>query len=394
MKFRQFIVPQFLRSIGREKLGQLFGRFAEGLNAAGLTVPAVSVGDDAYFRGLACLALSPEGLPDELIETLFVIEEMANPAGQEALETAAADTGLQLDLGDQATPGDIAVQVWLANPDLLVGQHNRMRLGRLSAFRYYVGRLRADHPPDRVTPSAATIETMTADLDHWFRQHNRGRGTTRISVHELDEEFWFLILHGDTFRRTTKVDGGRLEVLHFRQAKDDVVVFSPLTEEIRIHAGTKGERELYRRTFGAHLRGDSGHFREEKAYTLEPLRTEELGAVHRGTVAGIVGVALREVEIARPGGFREFVIRKAEDVFLAALVRGEAAIPNHGDLVRAVFDFQFERSRRPRRVEVRTPNTLRVARHCDARLVHRWLAERGFHRRVNGTESAPGVPHV
>jgi hypothetical protein len=219
---------------------------------------------------------------------------------------------------------------------------------------------------------------MTDDLDAWFRVHNRGHRTTRIDVHELDGEFWFLIRHGDTFTRTARVHAGRWDILHFRPAKDDVVVYCPQRDEIRIHAGTRGEKELYRQTFGRHLRGDGGHFSEKQAYTLEPLRTHGMEALDTHGVPGLQGIGLREVEVAWRERIREALIRKADDVFLAALLRGRSALPDTGQVVRAVFEVRFQGLRTTRRVEVRPPNTLKLGRHCDARLVHRWLAHQGF----------------
>ncbi len=55
--------------------------------------------------------------------------------------------------------------------------------------------------------------------------------------------------------------------------------------EIRIRAGTKGERELYRREFGIRLFGDPDPF-SKKAYTLEPLRVDGPGGAERGGLRG------------------------------------------------------------------------------------------------------------
>jgi len=33
---------------------------------------------------------------------------------------------------------------------------------------------------------------------------------------------------------------------------------------------------------------------------------------------------------------------------------------------------------KPRKVQIRPPNILKLGRHCDARLVHRWLSKQKF----------------
>jgi hypothetical protein len=99
-------------------------------------MPAAELEDDAYFKELSGLAMSPDGLPDNLIETLFAIEEMANEEGQERLEAAASQAGLDLRFDEKSSHGDIAVQVFLAKPELLAEKHNEQRLIRLASFEY------------------------------------------------------------------------------------------------------------------------------------------------------------------------------------------------------------------------------------------------------------------
>jgi hypothetical protein len=390
MKFKQFTKPQFLRSIGRERLQQLFAKFSEDLKAAGLALPRPELDEDAWYTALALLAMAPEGLPPALVETLFVIEEMATAHGQEQLEAAVTDAGLDLTFGEGATHADIAVQVWLADPGLLARQHAINRLSRVSAFEYFSSRDQTDQSGIVRTPSPEVLAAMSAELDAWFRAHNRGHRTTRIDVHEIDEELAFEIRHGDTYTRKMKVDGGKVEVLHFRPARHDLVVYSPQRDEIRIHAGTRGEQELYRRTFGRHLRQNSEHFAERQAYTLEPLRARGMEVLDPDGVAGIKGIGLREVEVAWSEGINEAFIHKADEVFLAALLRRRKPLPETGDIVRAVFEVRFADAEKTRRFEVRPPNRLKLTRQCDARLIHRWLADQGFRRRVSENAMNPG----
>jgi hypothetical protein len=61
-----------------------------------------------------------------------------------------------------------------------------------------------------------------------------------------------------------------------------------------------------------------------------------------------------------------------------------AAIPAQGELVRATFDFHFAAHGGPQKVEVRPPNLLKMARHCDAPQIQRWLTIMSFRRPVAG----------
>jgi len=176
--------------------------------------------------------------------------------------------------------------------------------------------------------------------------------------------------------------GRRLKMLHFRPAKDDVVVYTPERDELRIHAGTKGERELYRRTFGMRLFGDDRYFSERKAFTLEPLRSEGAKVLEWDGDGELARIVLREIEVAYGGGFNDVVIRKSDDIFAAAQARGKDAIPDSGRLVRASFDFWFTGAKKPRKVQVRPPNILKLGRYCDAAVVQRWLSEKELRETV------------
>lgn len=380
MKFKRFTKIQFLKQVGRTLLEQFFAKFAEELTARKVKLPAAALADEEYFTALAKVVLTPDSLPEGLIEALFAIEDLATAEGQERLEAAVVAAGLKLEFPETATHGDVAVQVFLAAPALLAAKHNESRLGRLSAFEYFGSRggVERTEGVNFALPTGEVLEGMTKELDAWFREHHRGHETTRIELHELDGEFWFLVRHGDTFARKAKVEARRWEIMHFRPAKDDVVVYAPKRDEIRIHAGTKGEKELYRRAFGRWLTGREDYFSERKAYTLEPLREDCADALSGRGLTSVRQIVLREVELAWGRKKDEFMVRGGTDIHGSAQSRGRAAIPEYGTIVRAGFDFYFAGHKKPRRVEVRTPNTLKLTRGCDARAVQEWLSARGF----------------
>jgi len=381
MKFKRFTKIQFLKQIGRGLLEQFFARFAPELAAREVLLPATTLPDEDYFAALAGVVLAPEGLPERLIEALFAIEDLATAEGQERLELGLKQAGLQLEFPDTATHGDIAVQVFLAHPAVLAEKHNESRLWRLSAFEYIGGACRTGLGGEKQKAEILTKERLDAlagELDAWFKAHQRGHETTRIEFHEMDGEIWFLVRHGDTFTRRTKVEARRWEIMHFRPAKDDVVVYAPKRNEIRVHAGTRGEKELYRRAFGRLLAGNEEHFCERKGYTLEPLREDCAAALNPRGLPGVRQIVLREVELAWGRKQDEYMVRGGVDIHGSARSRGREAIPEYGTIVRVVMDFHFEGEAKPRRVEVRTPNTVKMARGCDARAVHEWLSARGF----------------
>jgi hypothetical protein len=349
MKFKRFTKTSFLKQIGRPLLARFIERFATELANRNVRLPDPQCADEDYYQRLAGLALAPDGLPDHLIEAMFEIEELATPEGQERLETTAAQAGIPLSLAEESSHADIAMQAWLAHPALVARSHNEVRLHRLSAFQYFGSKAPVDRSGSFTVPDGELIRRLTADLDRWFAGHNRGHETTQVVAYPIEGEVWFVIRHGDTFSRMPMVKGREVTVLHFRPTKDDVVVYATARDEIRIHARTKGERELYRTAFGRCLFGDDQHFSERKAYTLSPLRAEGVDALD---CTGNAGIGSR----------------------------------SGGRLVKAVLDVYFANARRSRTVEIRPPNVLKVRRQADSGAVQRWLSERGFRSEL--TESA------
>jgi hypothetical protein len=392
LRFKRFTKLSFLKGVSREILTRFFERFTSQLAGKKVELPRPDLSDDEFFKALSRLLLSPEELPAELGEALFAIDEMANESGQERLQYALAQAKAAMTFHIGSSYGDVAMGAWLGVPELFAHAYNEQQLQRLSSFEYFGTRLRAEQRKPLATVGNEMLAGLRADLDRWFGNHNRGDETTQISQHEFDGEWWFIVRHGDTFMRTAKVERQETTCLHYRPAKDDVVVFSPLHDEIRIHAATKGEKNLYRRAFGCWLRGDGEYFSERRTFTLEPLRVDGPMALVWNGGGNIDRIILREWEAAWGGHHQEVVIRKADDVFAANAARGRNALPEGGELVRAVFDVYFTGARKPRKVQVRLPNALKVGRHCDAALVQAWLSDKRFRDRENSTLGPPFVP--
>ena len=394
IKFKRFTKPHFLKQIGRDLLGQFFTRFNPELAQKSVVIPVATLDDDAYFGAVAKIAMSPDGLPDNLVEAAYAIEGMANEEGQDRLERATGENGLAFQFGENSSCADMAVQAWLADPEVFAEKFNEQRLARLASFDYFGSKVPVNQSETFVPPTAQTLELMTADMEEAFRKKNRGQHTTHIEVHPMDGEHWFLISHGDTYTRVPTVSNGQMSVLHFRPAKDDVLVYSPERDEIRIHAGTKWEKDLYRETIGQRLFGNDRYFSERKAYTLDPLRTDKADALDVSDIPGISKIVLREIEVAWPGEFGDAMIRKSNDVFESAAARNVEAITESGRLVRAAFDIYFGDNPKPRKVQVRPPNILKLGRHCDAVLVQRWLSDCGFREIVTNNQNREGITHV
>jgi len=407
LKLKCFTKPGVLKRIGRPLLVRFFEQFAAELNSNGLSLPPPHSSDADYFNSVAHLLMRPEALPDSLNEALVAVDDLSTPQGFEWLEKHVRWPEQPSRLRQESTREDIALQLWLADRDFVISVHNQLRLTRLTVFEY------ASHPNSGSAARAASGDCATRDhafgpplpiglgegpgvrvldksaildltfaLDQWFANNHRGFETTRIEVYPLGGEFWFLIRHGDVFIRAPKVRRQITEILHYRPERDDVVVYSPALDEIRVNARTQGERDLYIQQFGLHLRGNLDYFSYRSPYTLEPLRAQGEGALDPDGLEGISNITLRELEILLNNNQRETITRHAEDIFKCAPFdpRHSNPIPQDVHLARAIFDIQFAGASKAHPVEIRPPNILKVSRRSDPHAVQDWLLKRGFRK--------------
>jgi hypothetical protein len=446
-----------LKRIGRPLLSRFFEQFAPQLNSNGLSIPSPGLSDSDFFNGLALLLMRPEELPDALNEALVAVDDLSTLQGFESLEKSPGWSARQRLLKPDSTREDIALQLWLADREFVIGVHNRLRLTRLTVFEYAAhenGSVNStfhelsgytDQRPPLPQPSPpmeerektravqspgacakrvevrhedssarekglssildprsslsidprpwkldkCAIADLTFALDEWFATNHRGSETTRIEVYPLRGEYWFLIRHGDVFIRAPKVRQQTTEILHYRPERDDVIVYSPTLDEIRVNARTQGERELYIQQFGLHLRGGRDYFSHRAPYTLEPLRSQGQSALDVDGLDGIANITLRELEILLNNNQRETITRQAEDIFRCTPLdpRDASPIPEDVHLARAIFDIQFAGARRAHPVEIRPPNILKVSRRSDPHAVRDWLLKRGFRKNARKVES-------
>ena len=234
IRFKKFTRPAFLRQIGRPLLVQFFDRFSNELAACGVSLPGEHLGEEAYFIALGKIVMAPEGLPERLVEAIYAIEGLANTEGQERLERAIEAEKVSVPVRGESTVAEFAMLVWFASPELIERKHAEQRLSRLSALEYFGTRCPVDRRATFQLPEAETIALLERDMDWWFQAHQRGEETAQVHAQWIDGECCFMVRHGDTFTRASKVERRKTEVLHYRPAKEDVIVYCPERDEIRI----------------------------------------------------------------------------------------------------------------------------------------------------------------
>lgn len=368
---RFFSQPEILRGIDPENLLSLLADHAPALEVLGLKLPDdAAVGLD-YDR-LIELLMTPDKLPAALREAFYFIHEMATPEGMECLLDAAEKAGFEIVGAPEVSPGDTAVQVWLKDPELLERTHAEQFLRNPRTFESFGT---AVAPVPKCGDPVAAAAKMKADLDDYFQKKKRGRNT-KVFPYIRPDGVWFLVRHGDPFKREGAIDErGESVGVYYWPEKFDVLVLDPTEGELRNNARNKGEKKAYRRVFGRHLYGADDFFGGEDKYTLEPLR--EKGEDALTPVEGMEQVMLVEVDIYRGGSFHEREIRKADDVFGAYRARNKA-FPAKAPITKACLRVTFSDSDTPRTVTIKPPNVAQYTRDADSVIVEKWMKARGF----------------
>ncbi|HAU37995.1 MAG TPA: hypothetical protein DCX07_09805 [Phycisphaerales bacterium] len=373
LKFSRFFSqPEVFRGIDPDNLLSLLADHAAALGLLGLKLPDGADAAAIDYERLMALLMEPDKLPADLREAFYFIHEMATDEGMACLLEAAEDAGIEIVGEPGPTPGDVAVQVWLRDRELLERKHAEQFLQNARSFQSF-GTDRSPVPKYRdPTPRLAQ---MKKELDDFFEKKKRGRNT-KIFPYVREDSVWFLVRHGDPFKREGAIDDkGESYGAYYWPEKFDVLVLDPTDGELRINARNKGEKKKYREVFGRHLYNDEGFFSVENKYTLEPLREKGEDAI--APIEGMDEVLLIEVDFFWGGSFAEKEIRKADDVFGAYKARNRT-FPTKPRIVKACFRVTFSDSDRPRTVTIKPPNEAQYTRDADSLIVEKWLKARGF----------------
>jgi hypothetical protein len=386
---RRFSRPEALKTIGPCRLWKFLLPHAEFLGKRGLILPPESRAHEIDLGRLIAIFMSPDSTPEnktpqELVDALYVVDELATPEGMDALIEAAEDAGLALDRSDELSPADVAIQVWLLDPDTVQAKHAEQHLQHPRSFEYFP--MNGKTVPDFKLPTARQLRAIESDLDDWFEKHKRGRGA-RVFVYPREDCVWFLVRHGEPWRREGSIENDESTSVLYRPERFDVMVYEQTIGELRIHANSKGEKTLYHERLGYHLFGDKVFFGDSGKYTLEPLRADGEASLRCDDVPGMEWIKLKEIHYYWPGAEPETEIRKAEDVF-AALKARKGTMPARPKIIRAGFEVKFKDSKTPRRATIRVPNNALYRRDDDSAFIDQWLSARGFTLSQSATDAA------
>lgn len=366
-----------LKSISAKYLLKFFSTWNDYFAGRGLLLPE-EADEDFPYDDLAPILMKPDdNVPPEMVDALYYVHETATKETTEELIGAAENAGLSIEAGEEPSKADIAIQIWFQKPELLRRQHAETVAFTRSRFLYFAGRSGEKRPPPDPTPGQTAV--MQERMDEWFDSKRRGKAS-RVFAFPRGTKTWFLVRHGEPMRREGRhQDDGGSGIAYYRPQKHDVIIYDGETDELAVNAGTKGEIELYLRTFGAVLFDDEDYFDRSNRFTLDPLLEKGKEALENDTIPQIASVRLVEVERFWGGKAKEKEVRKATDLFLAWGEDWTRRLSG-GSIDRAVLKVRFDGDGKERTVAILPPSLARYDRDADSDLIDRWLKDQKFCR--------------
>lgn len=376
IKLVRFTNWQKLKSLSRELLMRLVSPFEGQIKERGIELPHDTLEDKAYYTGWTGVFAHHENLPGELTETLIMIDEMSQEAAHENLMEQVAVEKLEFDFGKDPTAMEVAAKIHLEKPEFLRAKHAEEKLRKLRSFVHLLPAQGAI-PPPFIKPSATQLEEFANRLRPFFKKKIKGEYVS-VDCHEMDGEFWFIIVHSDTVMRTLEVkDDSKTHVLRYRPETDDVLVYNSGSNSIRVNAATVGARKEYARLFGELFFGNGEAFKFGAKFCFGPIHVGRK-AFDDVDVTGIEQVVLREIQVMRGWGQHAVMTLRADDLF-QVIEEGHLKVFPDTRIFKVAMDFVFDGDeKRPRSVKITDENTVSMARACDHALVEKWLDLAGF----------------
>jgi len=376
-RVRRFANPGLLKQIDSPLLVQFLTPHAAYLAGRGVDLSGANALD--YDALAAALADPGDDAPDALLEAIFFVDEATDGEFADTLLDEAEREGIALVDGQEASPADIAVRLWIADPHVLQNLHAERFLVRPKRFISLL--TTGDSLPALNCVTDEMVAAMQLDLDGFYEKRKKGRGA-RVFRFMRDDGVWFLVRHGERLKRQGKIENEQPGSIFYRPEKFDVLIYNAALGELAVHAATQGEIEAYCRTIGSRVFGDASLFDVAmltEKYTLNPIRIDGPACLVCTDVPGIESVRLTELQWRYNSHLYHVAIHRSDDVF-EALKTIRPGIPGNATLVKATFKVKFEGAVRERTVVIRPPNIANYDRESDAALVEEWMRRRGFIR--------------
>ncbi len=368
---KRFSKPEFLRQINPKRLLAFLRKFPQG---------EAAVNDRKIdYDFLSEILASPEpGADTGIFDALAMIDAVSNDGNFDLLRRLTENKPYAGKLGDDVTVADLALTIWLHEPELLENVLNRHDRCYPRSFIYFRGLL----VPRRyfVPPKPSLLRRLTRSLNKVFQRKKRGRNI-KVTVLDESEEYQFMIRKGEPYSRDSAIQkNGSSGSIYYRPERFDLVVLRPNIAELRlaIHRKAPWLIEAYRTLFGYVFYGEKEYFSSEEIFTLEPLMMHGEKALVCRDVPGLDEVMLIQCKMLFDQD-EIFALHGKQSIEKLMELKAKNLIK--GQIISAKFKVRFTASKAERIVTVRLGNEAKFKYDDDGGIIEEWLLKRGIYRR-------------
>lgn len=372
--------PDVLREFSPRMLVALLDEDRPFLASKGVELPTVdeihAANGEAVldYEALAPVFQAMQDIPKGLVERFHMVKDMSGPRQMDLILATVRERQLEFSLPlHHCSPQDIAAHLLLTHRNLFQELHAQAAVARYRRFAYFV-------PRGKKAKFAlpAKLVALEKTLNGWYEAHQRDR-SGRVCYRRHGNQHLFYVRHGEPVRREGAVGlkDCESESQIFRPERHGLVIYDETTGELRVHADSEGELDLFRLAFGLHLFGDANYFpASSHKFTLDPLKQGRKALAWAG-IPGLRGVTLVEIELVAGGDHRVRDRTKAPDVFRVFESRN-FQIPEDAEIRLAKFAALFEGATKVRPFTIQPSNVATFGKDGDAAVIEPWLVRQEF----------------
>ena len=314
-------------------------------------------------------------MPADLVEGLHAFRGLDNEPAMDAIAEECERRGLDLGLGQEATPLDVVVRAWTRDREVVEALHVKKSVKRGRSFRYYS--TDANPLPVFTGPTAEQLRKIEEGMNAFCLATSRGPGA-RVFAWPEGNRWRFVVRHGKVRRGEEAMENGEPTTVFFRRRHRDVLGYDGARGEMGVNACNPREEEVLLRVFGRSLFGRADFFPGTDKYTVWPIVRDGRDCLACADVPGIEWVRLTRVEFCQREGERHRSVQEAEDIF-RLVERGKVKWPDRlEDFASATFQVKFHGAKKPRRLTIVPCNRVIYGREEDWPLLERLMLARGF----------------
>lgn len=374
LRFKRFTSPRFFQSIHKPLfLRPFLEPHAEYFTEHGLDLATLTDTPECESSLLDIFSSIGDLAPPQLLAALYLVDDLADAPGMDQLVEECERRNISLaPLGDELTPGDLALYLYVKHQKAFRACYDRSQVDRISRFHEYQSRKRRHLNAKAARSACAAIEVALAP---WMAHRHRGQYCGVRSFQE-DREIKFLIVHGGPYETRGSIDDKRAQPsrVAYRPQRHDVLIYDNESGILKVNARVPVERDKYVEVFGDALFGDPGHFPVADLYRLDHLQNSNFSIAKTGDLAN---VALAELILRRDDDLNStFVVRSAD--VLKLICRGQCPDIESGTLIFAKFRYQTHNDKRWRTVHVKPQNVADYDHERFAGVVERFLLANGI----------------